>query len=81
MKKISLFYYLYENKFLKDDFNNQQWRFLLGYMVELLMDDDRDDQLEQNKKMIDQLCEKLALQIDPIRKRYWQYIRERNITT
>ncbi|CAF4528694.1 unnamed protein product, partial [Rotaria magnacalcarata] len=32
---------LYEKHFLKDEFNNQQWRFLLGYMIELLMDDDR----------------------------------------
>ncbi|CAF3657472.1 unnamed protein product [Rotaria socialis] len=71
---------LYENHFLKDEFNNQQWRFLLGYMIELLMDDDRVDKQEDNKKMIHDLCEKLMLQIDPIRKKYWQYIEEQMST-
>jgi protein farnesyltransferase/geranylgeranyltransferase type-1 subunit alpha len=69
---------LYENKFEKDDFNNQQWRFLLAYMIELLIDDDRDEKQEENKRMINKLCEKLALQIDPIRKKYWQYIQEQH---
>jgi protein farnesyltransferase/geranylgeranyltransferase type-1 subunit alpha len=73
-------YNLYENKFVKDSFNSQQWRYLLAYMIELLIDDDRDDKREENKKMIIDLCEKLARQIDPIRRKYWQYIQEQHIT-
>lgn len=67
---------LYDNNFLKDNFNNKQWRFLIGYMIELLMDDDRSEKQQENKTMVNNLCEKLALQIDPIRKKYWQYIQE-----
>ncbi len=48
-------------------------------MIELLIDDDRDDKQEENKKMINKLCENLALHIDPIRKKYWQYIQEQHI--
>jgi protein farnesyltransferase/geranylgeranyltransferase type-1 subunit alpha len=70
---------LYENKFQKDNFNNQQWRFLLGYMIELLIDDDRDEKQEENKRMICELCQRLAEQIDPIRKKYWQYIQEQHM--
>lgn len=71
---------LYENKFLKDDFNYRQWRFLLAYMIELLIDDDRDEKREENKRMIYDLCDKLAVQIDPIRKKYWQYIQQQHTT-
>jgi len=71
---------LYENKFQKDNFNSQQWRFLLAYMIELLIDDDRDEKREENKKMINEFCEKLAVQIDPIRKKYWRHIQEQQIT-
>ena len=70
---------LYENKFQKDNFNNQQWRFLLGYMIELLIDDDREEKLEENNKMINDLCEKLALEIDPIRRKYWRYIQQQHV--
>ena len=69
---------LYENKYQKDDFNSQQWRFLLAYMIELLVDDDRKEKEEENKKLIQQFCEALALKIDPIRKKYWQYIQEQH---
>jgi len=48
-------------------------------MIELLTDDDRDEKREENKKMINKLCETLALKIDPIRKKYWQYIKEQHI--
>ncbi|CAF3581940.1 unnamed protein product, partial [Rotaria sp. Silwood2] len=71
---------LYENHFLKDDFNNRQWKFLLGYMIELLIDDDQEEKRNENKKMITDLGEKLALQIDPIRKKYWRYIQEQYAT-
>jgi hypothetical protein len=47
-------------------------------MIELLIDDDRDEKREENKKMINKLCENLSLQIDPIRKKYWQYIQEQH---
>ncbi|CAF0829214.1 unnamed protein product [Adineta ricciae] len=71
---------LYENKYLKDDFNCQQWRFLFAYMIELLADDDRADKQEENKRMINDLCERLATKIDPIRKKYWQYIQQQHST-
>lgn len=67
---------LYENSYLKDDLNSQQWRFLLAYMIELLIDDDREEKRDENQKFIQQLCEQLALKIDPIRKKYWQHIQE-----
>ncbi|CAF3333006.1 unnamed protein product [Rotaria sp. Silwood1] len=35
-------------------------------MIELLIDDDRDEKREENRTMIHDLCGKLALQIDPI---------------
>ena len=69
---------LYETCFEKDDLNKQQWRFLLGYMTELLIVDDREDKQEENKKTINKLCEILALQVDPIRKKYWQFIQEQH---
>ncbi|CAF4686348.1 unnamed protein product, partial [Rotaria sp. Silwood1] len=34
-------------------------------MIELLIDDDRDEKREENRTMIHDLCGKLALQIDP----------------
>jgi protein farnesyltransferase/geranylgeranyltransferase type-1 subunit alpha len=71
---------LYENYFEKDDLNKQQWRFLIAYMTELLIDDDdqQQEKQEENKKLINKLCEILALQIDPIRKKYWQFIQEQH---
>lgn len=73
---------LYDNYYLKDDLNSQQWRFLLAYMIELLIDDDREEKRSENQKFIQQLCEQLVLKIDPIRKKYWQYIQEQqNIQT
>ena len=60
-----------KNYFEKDDLNKQQWRFLIAYMTELLIDDDdqQQEKQEENKKLINKLCEILALQIDPIRKK------------
>ena len=67
---------LYVNQFERCEFNRQQWRFLLAYMIELLRDDDREEKQEENQVMINKLCQNLALQIDPIRKKYWEYIQE-----
>lgn len=47
-------------------------------MIELLIDDDRDEKQQENKRMINDLCERLAVQIDPIRKKYWHYIQEQH---
>lgn len=48
-------------------------------MIELLADDDQDEKREENKKFINKLCENLAVKIDPIRKKYWQYIQEQHL--
>ena len=70
---------LYEEHFENEILHRQQWRFLLAYMVELLIDDDREEQREENKRRIQELCEKLILHIDPIRKKYWQYIEKQHM--
>jgi protein farnesyltransferase/geranylgeranyltransferase type-1 subunit alpha len=69
---------LYDNYYVNDTLHQYQWRFLLAYMVELLIDDDRNDKLEDNKRFIDDLCEQLSTKVDPIRQKYWQHLREQN---
>ena len=69
---------LYDNQFERNEFNRQQWRFLLAYMIELLSDDDREDKQEENRNLINKLCQNLAEHIDPIRKKYWEYIQEQH---
>ena len=67
---------LYENQFEKDQLDCHQWRFLLAFMIELLIDDDRAEKRDENQRMISDLCQKLSSNIDPIRKKYWQFIQE-----
>ena len=70
---------LYKGAFQQEQLHRQQWRFLLGYMIELLVDDDRDEKREENKRLIQNLCEQLASTVDPIRRKYWRYIQEQHM--
>lgn len=72
---------LYQNQFQREHLHQQQWRFLLAFMIELLIDDDREEKRTENQQMIGDLCQKLITNIDPIRKKYWQYIREQHMAT
>ena len=72
---------LYENRFEKDEFHPQQWRFLLAFMLDLLINDDFQDKAQENQNKINDLCEKLISKVDPIRRKYWEYIRERKTVT
>jgi len=71
---------LYTDNFEKDTLNAQQWRHLLAYMIELLIDDDVEERRKSNKERIINLCDKLATQIDPIRSKYWHYIKSQQIS-
>lgn len=69
---------LYENQFEKEELHRQQWRFLLAFMIDLLINDDREEKRNDNKKTINDLCSKLISNVDPIRRKYWHYIQEQH---
>ncbi|CAF1032168.1 unnamed protein product, partial [Didymodactylos carnosus] len=61
-----------------DEYQQNECRFLYAYMIELIdlkCQEEGKKQSECNRLI--ELCEKLALHIDPIRKRYWENIRSR----
>lgn len=69
---------LYQNQFRNEDLHRQQWRFLLAFMIDLLINDEREDKRQENQTMIKDLCQKLISNVDPIRRKYWQHIQEQH---